>query len=99
MTTELELRPREGGVRLSLYVQPRASRSAITGVHDGALRVALKSPPVDGKANAELVKLLSRRLGLPKSALVIVSGHSGRRKSVDIDGVNVETTRRLLLGG
>jgi uncharacterized protein (TIGR00251 family) len=99
MTTDFDLRERDGGVRLPLFVQPRASRSGVTGIHGGVLRVALKSPPVDGKANAELIKWIARKLGVPKSAVRIVSGQSGRRKMVDIEGVDAEKVRRELFGG
>lgn len=61
--------------------------------------MALKSPPVDGKANAELIKWIARKLGVPKSAVRIVSGQSGRRKMVDIEGVDAEKVRRELFGG
>jgi uncharacterized protein (TIGR00251 family) len=62
---------------------------------DGALVVALKAPPVDGKANAELVKLLAGALGVKKRAVRIASGHNGRRKVIDIDGVTLAEVRAL----
>jgi uncharacterized protein (TIGR00251 family) len=78
-----------GCVRFSVRAQPRASRSEVVGEHDGALRVRLAAPPVDGEANRELVKLLARRLGVPQSAVRVVAGESGRNKLVEVEGLPV----------
>jgi len=75
-------------VRLQLQVQPRASRTEVAGPHGGALRIRLAAPPVDGEANAELVAFLARRLRVPKAAVTIVRGKSGRRKVVEVAGVS-----------
>ena len=76
-------------MRLQVQVQPRASRTEVAGPHGGALRVRLAAPPVDGAANAELVAFLARRLRVPKAAVTIVRGESGRRKVVEVAGVGV----------
>ncbi len=76
-------------MRLQVQVQPRASRTEVAGPHGGALRIRLAAPPVDGEANAELVAFLARRLGVPKAAVTIVRGESGRRKVVAVAGVGV----------
>jgi uncharacterized protein (TIGR00251 family) len=75
-------------VRLQLHVQPRASRTEVAGPHGGALRIRLAAPPVDGEANAELVAFLARRLRVPRAAVTIVRGGTGRRKVVDVAGVS-----------
>lgn len=75
------LEARDGGVVIRVRVQPRASREAITG-DQTAIKVALTAPPVDGEANAALLQLLARRLGLPKTALRLVSGEKSRDKAV-----------------
>jgi hypothetical protein len=75
-------------VRLQLQVQPRASRTEVAGPHGGALRIRLAAPPVDGEANAELVAFLAKRLRVPKAAVTIVRGESGRRKVVEVAGVS-----------
>lgn len=76
-------------MRLQLQVQPRASRTEVAGPHGGALRIRLAAPPVDGEANAELVAFLAKRLRVPKAAVAIVRGESGRRKVVEVEGVGV----------
>lgn len=76
-------------MRLQLHVQPRASRTEVAGPHGGALRIRLAAPPVDGEANAELVAFLARRLRVPKAAVTIVRGETGRRKVVEVAGVSV----------
>jgi hypothetical protein len=70
---------------LSLAVVPNAKTTMIDGWHDGALRVRLAAPPVDGKANAALIAWLSDQLGLPRRAVRIRHGESSRRKRVEID--------------
>jgi len=75
---------------------PRASRVAIVGVHDGALKVALTAPLVEGAANAALVKFLSKKLHVPKRAIEIVHGDHGRNKTLRIQGITADDLRALL---
>lgn len=76
-------------MRLQVQVQPRASRTEVAGPHGGALRIRLAAPPVDGEANAELVAFLAKRLHVPRAAVTIVRGGTGRRKVVEVAGVGV----------
>ena len=85
--TELSLRHTDDGVTFDVRVSPRASRDAVQGIHDGALKVALTAPPVEGAANAALCKLLSKALGVPKRAVTIVRGEASRNKVVHVAGV------------
>lgn len=76
---------RQGAVwLLDLLVQPRAARTQLVGLHDGRLKLHLAAPPVDGAANAALVSFLAECLDLPRGALNIASGSTGRRKTVSI---------------
>lgn len=75
------------GIRLRLRVQPRASRTEVAGPHGDALRIRLSAPPVDGAANAELVRYVAELLEVARSAVVITAGHSGRQKTVEVRGV------------
>jgi uncharacterized protein (TIGR00251 family) len=75
---------RDGNVSFQVYVVPRASRSEIAGEHNGALRVRLAAPPVDGAANRELIALLAKTLRVPRSAVAIDSGHNSRTKRVTV---------------
>lgn len=84
------------GLRLDVYVQPRASRSEIVGEHDGALRVRLAAPPVDNAANEALVALLAKALGVPKRDIRVVTGATSRRKVVEVSGVTAEEVLGLL---
>lgn len=74
-----------GYTRLELSVVPNAKRTALDGLHDGALRVRLAAPPVDGKANEALLRWLADELGLPRRAVVLLRGAGARRKAVEID--------------
>ena len=72
-------------VWLAVSVQPNAKRTAADGLHDGALRVRLCAPPVDGKANQLLIDWLAGELGVPKRAVRLVRGETSRRKWLEID--------------
>ena len=70
------------GILLSVTVQPRASRSQVVGVHNNSLKIKLTAPPVEGEANKMCIQYLAKRLGLPKSMVEIVSGHTSRSKQL-----------------
>jgi uncharacterized protein (TIGR00251 family) len=76
-----------GRVRLSVHVQPRASRCEIAGVHGDALKVRLTAPPVDGAANDELIELLADTFAVGRRAIRIVAGETSRSKIVEIEGI------------
>jgi uncharacterized protein len=91
--------PTATGVLLRLRVQPRASREGVAGVTTDAIRVRLTAPPVDGAANEALVRFLAASLNVPRSAVGLVSGHTGRTKLVAVTGVSVgEAAQRLGVG-
>lgn len=75
-------------MKCSVTVKPNARQSKIVEGPDGHWTVFLKAPPVDGKANAELVRVLAKRFGVPKSAVTIRLGTGSRRKLVEIEGVD-----------
>jgi uncharacterized protein len=70
---------------LDVSVAPNAKRTEVDGLHDGALRVRLAAPPVDGKANARLVDWLADQLDCPKRAVTLLRGETARRKQLLID--------------
>jgi uncharacterized protein (TIGR00251 family) len=86
---------RDGRLVFRVQVVPRASRSEIVGEHNGALRVRLAAPPVDGAANDELIHVLAKRFRIPRSAVTILSGHGGRLKQVSIAGVSESALEKL----
>jgi uncharacterized protein (TIGR00251 family) len=75
---------------LSVHVQPRASRTEVTGWHGDAVKIRLAAPPVDGAANAALIAFLAERLGVPRAAVTVVAGATARRKRVAITGRSLE---------
>lgn len=83
-------------VRISVYVQPRASKTAIAGMHDGAIKIRLAAPPVDGAANTALIEFIAERVGVARSRVRLVSGASARRKIVEIEGVDAATVAAAL---
>jgi uncharacterized protein (TIGR00251 family) len=72
-------------MKKSVKVKPNSKQQSIIEEEDGSLTVYLKSPPVDGKANKELVELLAKKFGVPKSHIAIQMGLSGRNKVVNIE--------------
>lgn len=76
-----------GGILISVRVIPRASASGVAGVRDRSLLVRLNAPPVEGAANAELIALLAKALGVSRRSVSIVSGERGRTKRVRIAGI------------
>ncbi|MDR0806769.1 MAG: DUF167 family protein YggU [Enterobacteriaceae bacterium] len=70
---------------LRLYIQPKASRDQIVGLHGDELKVAITAPPVDGQANAHLVKFLAKQFRVAKSMVVVEKGELGRHKQVRIN--------------
>ena len=73
------------GCRLDVSVSPNARRTAVDGLHGGALRVRLAALPVDGKANAQLLGWLADELGCARRAVTLLRGDSARRKQLLID--------------
>ena len=78
------LSPRGDGVRLAVSVMPNARRTRADGLHDGSLRVRLAAPPVDGKANSQLLAWLAEQLRCPKRDLQLLRGEASRRKQVQV---------------
>jgi uncharacterized protein (TIGR00251 family) len=82
---------------LIVHVVPRARRTEVVGPYGDAIRIRIAAPPVDGAANAELVRYLAERLGVTRSRVEITAGASGRRKTVTVSGLTSEQVRRGLL--
>ena len=77
----------DGAVTFDVLVQPRASRARVGPVHDGRLKLAVTAPPVDGEANAAVIELVARALGVARGAVAVVTGASSRRKTLRVAGV------------
>jgi uncharacterized protein (TIGR00251 family) len=83
-------------VIVEVHVVPRAKRSAVIGLHDGRLKVALCAPPVDGEANRALLAFFADALGQPRRAVELVRGEKSRQKTLAIAGVSPAQVRALL---
>lgn len=82
--------------RVTVKVRPRAKRSGVTGRFGEAWKLDLAAPPVDGKANEECVRWFAELSGVPRSRVRIVSGGTGRLKTVEVDGLEQEELERRL---
>jgi uncharacterized protein len=83
-------------VVFNVHVVPRASRSEVIGEHNGALRVRIAAPPVDGAANEELIRILARTFKVSEGAIKIMRGHNGRTKRVSITGGEAGIVKTVL---
>jgi len=79
-----------------VHVVPRARTTDVAGRHGDALKIRLAAPPLDGAANEELVRFLAERLAVPRSAVTIAAGLTGRRKTVKITGIETAAAVRAL---
>ena len=94
MTNMVLLRESKNGLTFDIQVIPHASRAEISGVQEGALKIKVTAPPVEGAANEACIKLLAKELGLKKSRMEISSGAKSRKKTVmikDISKTELET--------
>jgi len=82
--------------RLEVRVQPRARRDEIAGERDGLLLVRVTAPPVDGRANEAVRKLLAKRLGVAPGRVAVVRGAGARNKLIEVDGLDSAALRRAL---
>lgn len=101
-TSDRERAGRGDGLAFWIHVSPRARRCAVGGVHGDALRVAVKEPPLEGRANAAVRKALADALGVRGEAVELDPGSRGRRKRVRVRGefaVLIERLRGLAEGG
>src|SRR5258708_19195478 len=92
----LELEAQEGSVIFPVRVQPRASKDEIAGVMNGALKVRLRAPALEDRANESLCEYLAELLKTPKAAVRILSGHHSRSKRVEVRGVTQQQVLALL---
>ncbi len=86
----------EESCKIDVRVQPKSSRNQVDGFEDGTLRLRVTAPPVDGKANTAVIALLAKTLGVGRSRLEIVRGHSSRNKVVSIATLSEQEVRRRI---
>lgn len=90
------VRPARDGATIEAFVRPRAAKDALAGVHGTGLRVKVKAPPVEGRANRAVEKLLADLLALPPAAVTVTAGESSRHKTIHVAGMSPEdVTSRL----
>lgn len=86
----------EQGCRIRIHAAPKSSRTRVLGYYDDRVKIQLAAPPVDGAANDELVRFLSKTLGIPKADVRLTAGMTGKRKTVEIEELDVVTVAELL---
>ncbi|MGB9177658.1 MAG: DUF167 domain-containing protein [Pyrinomonadaceae bacterium] len=91
----IQFTEREGALLFNVRVVPGASRSEVVGEHDGAVRVRVAAPPVEGAANEELIRTLARAFDVPARDVEILSGHSSKTKRVRVEGATSFVLEKL----
>ena len=81
---------------IDVKVLPRSSKDEIVGEKDGVYKIKLTAPAIEGKANKALLKLLAKKLGLPKREIRIISGERSRMKSIRINRLTLEQVKKLI---
>jgi uncharacterized protein len=94
--TELKLAERDGGVTVDIVVQPRCPREGVGPVMGDRLKVSVNAPPVEGKANEAVQKVLAQAFGVSRSAVTILRGETGKRKTVHIAGVSAAAVAAIV---
>jgi|SRR5215470_2076626 len=92
----IKLTVTDDSITFAVRVQPRASKSGVVGELDGALKIRLAAPPVDGEANEELIRLLAKLFGAPRQRIAILSGRTSKNKIVRLSGISVEEVEKVL---
>lgn len=94
--SSLQVEDHPAGATIPVWVQPRASRNEIVGIREGALHIRVTAPPVDGRANDTVGRLIAAAVKVPPSSVECLSGHRGRRKRLLVHGLNAAAIRSLL---
>jgi uncharacterized protein (TIGR00251 family) len=95
--SELQVRDAPNGCTLPVRVHPGAKRDAVTGTHDGALKVSLTTPPTDGCANAALMAFVAERLNVSRARVTLLTGASSRIKMLRVAGLTADEVAAKLL--
>jgi uncharacterized protein (TIGR00251 family) len=93
----IEYSEKDRGLTFAVRIVPRASRSEIAGEYNGALRIRIAAPPVEGSANRELIRLLAKKFKLPQNAVAIVSGSASKTKIIHLAGADASRLKELTL--
>lgn len=82
---------------MHVHAQPGAKRTEVAGLHGDAIKIRVHAPPVEGRANDELIRFLAEQIGVARAAVTLVRGETSRSKIFDVTGVDIEQVRLALL--
>lgn len=82
---------------LRIHVVPNARSESVIGIYGDAIKIKLRAPAAEGKANAALIRFLAQQLKLPRHAIALQRGHNSRRKVIQVDGFDQEAVQRRLV--
>jgi uncharacterized protein len=98
MENDFKVRETSLGLEFQLHVLPRAKRSELTGLHNGALKMRVTAPPVDDAANRAIIEFFSSLLNIPKSSIQILTGAKSRDKKIRIKSLKLNRFLEVLSG-
>ena len=93
---ELKVSEKDGAATLDIVVQPRCPREGVGPVVGDRLKVSVNAPPVEGKANQAVQRVLAEAFGMPRSAVTILRGETGKRKTVRIAGITAAVAKQMI---
>lgn len=91
--------PVQGGIEFDALVTPGSAVACVRGLHGSGIKVAVRSPPEKGKANAEVEDVLAEYFGLPKRQVMVVNGHASRSKRIRVEGLTTAQFMEKFAGG
>jgi len=86
----------ENSLNIQVQIQPGSSKDQIIGLHNGRLKIKISAPPIDGKANQNLIEFIAKALGVSKSKIEIVKGRTSKLKTLKISGIDQKSFGLLL---
>ena len=96
--TGLKIRETSAGLEIQLHVLPRAKRSELAGLHNGAMKIRVTAPPVDDAANRAIIEFFANLLDVPKSGIQILAGAKSRDKTIQIKGLKINRFLEMVSG-
>ncbi len=84
------------GIRITVFAQPKAAKNEVIGPHNGAVKIKITAPPIEGRANEAIIEFLSELFKIPKRSIQLYRGGTSRNKIFELEGVTVEEARAVL---
>ena len=92
----LNIREKKDSITIECRISPKSRKDSINNIHNGALSIALKAPPIENKANISLIKFLAKQLKIPKKNISLIKGSTSKNKVIEIQGISKDELESFL---